>query len=70
MLVGAGASLAGDDVQVVDHGEASQVEYVLAGAAVAGATPYTTMWPAVEDAACMVYGCRDLSRHERRPGKA
>jgi hypothetical protein len=28
--------LAGDDVEVVDHGDAAQVEQVLAGAAVAG----------------------------------
>jgi hypothetical protein len=29
--------LAGDDVEVVDHGDASEVEQVLSGAAVAGA---------------------------------
>jgi hypothetical protein len=30
-----GYGLAGDDVEVVDHGDAAQVEQVLAGAAVA-----------------------------------
>ena len=35
VVVGAGGAC--DDVEVVDHGDAAQVEQVLAGAAVAGA---------------------------------
>src|SRR2546430_16419206 len=37
LLVAAAGGLAGDDVEVVDDGDAAQVEQVLAGAAVAGA---------------------------------
>jgi hypothetical protein len=35
-LVTIGGGLAGDDVEVVDDGDAAQVEQVLAGTAVAG----------------------------------